>query len=151
MANPALYEAQAPVTEPEVLTLDSLNRKVESLAENINAVYESAVRHTDERLMHKGTEDQARDHNVAHGFHMVNASIASFAAQFDVVFKELDAKLEGSEYKDLLERSKVKTEEIIAEQEKAIQEIISRQQAQQEAALQEAGGVPTPNLTEVPE
>lgn len=137
-----LNEKQVPAEEPAELTLESVNRKVMSLAEGMNKMYETVMRNTEEVLFRKQLEDEQKDQTVAHGFNMINATIASFTARFDVVFKELSEKV-GSDHAVLVKAAEEKTKAILEEQEKVMKEFVAKQEAALAASAGASEGAPT--------
>jgi hypothetical protein len=128
-----LNEKQVPTEEPVEVTLEGVNRKVLSLAEGMNRMYETIMRNTEEVMFRKQLEDEQKEKTVAHGFNVINTSIASFTARFDVIFKELTEKV-GSDNAELVKESEVKTKLILDEQQKIMEEYIAVQEAQLQAS-----------------
>lgn len=143
-----LLETDGTVEAP--LTLDSLGRRIESLAENQNRIYEVLVKHTEERVLNLRNEQQAREGIYAQGFNMVNATLAAYTGQFDAILDELHAKV-GTDKQEFIKGVQKRTAEIINQQSEMM-----RKQAIADGLIKE-GQVPPPaqgptgpsNLTEV--
>jgi polyhydroxyalkanoate synthesis regulator phasin len=132
MERPSMYETVDETEVVEEVTLESLTRKVNTLAENINRIYEVFERSITDKFMWQDKLNLEKDQAISAGFYNIGLSITGLNAKAETLVDHLVAS--GLDREEFKTTSLKRAQEQIKAQEAEIQKHIEAEQARQLAA-----------------
>lgn len=132
MERPSMYETVDENPVVEEVTLENLNRKVDTLAENINRIYDVFNRSINDKFVWQDKMGQEKDQAISAGFYNIGLSITGLNAKVETLVDTLVAQ--GLDREAFKATSLSRAQEQIKAQEAEIQKHIEAEQARQLAA-----------------